>query len=257
MNKPYSFNLLILTGVLILILQACHKPHNDTIDTAEYVLKEVHANGELKISYEYNDSWQLVKSFHHEYINARTGYHRNVAYFYNNDGRLARTETTYEGIGTQPSTTEFTYNSQGRLLTVKAVRKDSLLLYQEDYDYNGQTITKKHSSGRGVDYVSTYTVDDRGNIVKGVNDDLTSGNNDYTEEWWNFDDKKGMGSPGAGDISSKNNPGKYILYAPQRSEKNVLLSYTYNGAGYVTSMKEYEPDFKSTTTTEYVLIPKQ
>lgn len=258
MNNPYFLNRLFLWSVLILLLQACGKnDSNDGNDTAEYVIKEVHAYGELTNTYEYNDAWQLIKSTNYERVNSRTTYQVYVSYFYNNDGLLERKEFTTTGPSAyQPATIEYTYNNQGRLTEMKALRKNGDLLSKDEYDYNGQTITATHSIDTGVYYVTTYTVDDRGNIVKAVKDDHTPGNNDYTEEWQDFDDKKNVGGPRAGDVSSKNNPRLYIFYYARPGNTNEKrTTYSYNGAGYVTSLQEKINS--STYTTKYVLIPKQ
>jgi hypothetical protein len=258
MNNPYFLNRLYLWSVLILLLQACHKPDNDAEpdnDTAEYVVKEVHANGKLQRSYEYNDAWQLVKSSAFERVSPRTGYNSYVSYFYNNSGQLERTETITDGPP-PPSFTEYTYNNQGRLTTVKLFKKkDSSLLYQEEYDYNGQTITKTLSNNGLISAVYTYTVDNRGNIVRAETGNHSSGI--YVEEWENFDDKINSASPGVGGVVSKNNPRRRMRYASGQKPVETLMSYTYKGAGYVTSCEFYDPVTKSTSTANYVLIPKQ
>jgi hypothetical protein len=235
MNNPYFYSRLFLLSVIILLLQACQKNNSNNNDTGEYVVKEVHAYGELTSSNEYNDTWKLIKSTNVEHVNARTRYTIDISYFYNNDGRLERTEFTSTGpTVNQPATIEYTYNNQGRLTATKALRKNGDLLSKDEYDYNGQTITATHSIDT-VYYVTTYTVDGRGNIVKAAKDDHTPGNNDYTEEWQDFDDKKNVGGPRVGDVSSKNNPRRYIFYyARPGSTNEILMTYTYNGAGYVT-----------------------
>jgi hypothetical protein len=250
MNNPHLYSRLFLLSTLILLLNACRK--TEGTDTADYVVKEVYAYGELTASHEYNDAWQRIKSSYTERISSRAKYNRFVSYFYNIDGRLARVETTSDGP-LQAFTVEYTYNNQGRLTMVKALRKNGELLYQEEYGYNGKTITNTHSISTGVDYVTTYTVDDRGNIVKAVKDDQTSGNNDYTEEWQDFDDKINMSGPGVGDVSSKNNPRRHILYyVRQQSPSETIMTYKYNGAGYVVIRK----DAGQTLTTNYVLIAR-
>ena len=261
MNNPYFYSRLFLLSAFILLLQACRKnKSNDNVnnnDTAEYVVKEVHALGELKNSYEYNDTWELIKSTNVEHVNARTIYTIEASYFYNNDGLLERTEFTTTGPSAyQPATIEYTYNNQGRLTASKALKKNGDLLYKDEYDYNGQTITATHSIDT-VYYVTTYTIDGRGNIVKAAKDDHTPGNNDYNEEWQDFDDKKNVGGRRVGDISSKNNPRRYILSAPRRSTDETLMTYTYNGAGYVTSCKQSKTSFGNTYVTDYILSPKQ
>jgi len=254
MNNSYLFTRLLLCSILLLLLNACHKP--DTTDNNEYVVEKMYSYGELKNSNEYNADWQLVKSSAFVRINARTGYNSDVSFFYNNSGRLERTETISNGP--PPSfTTEYTYNNQGQLITVKSIRKDGSLLSQEDYDYNGQTITRTHSVSTGDDYVVTYTVDERGNIVKAVTDNLSAGSNDYVEEWQNFDDKINMEGPVAGNVRSKNNPRRYLYYYNGRTANEYISGYTYNNAGYVTSRKDYRVFFNDINITKYELIPKR
>jgi hypothetical protein len=260
MNNPYFYSRLFVFSALILLLQACWKnDSNDSNDTAEFVLKEVYHNDELKNRYEYNDAWQLIKTTNIERTGSRTANYIYESYFYNNDGRLGRTEFTNTSLppANQPATIEYTYNNQGRLTASKALKRTGDLLTLDEYDYNAQTITVTNSTSTGVSYVTTYTVDGLGNIVKAVTDDQTSGNNDYTEEWQNFDDKKNVGGSRVGDVSSKNNPRRYILYAPQRSTEERLMGYTYNGAGYVTSRKDYNPNYEQINITKFVLSPKQ
>jgi hypothetical protein len=255
MINPYFFSRLFVLSVLILLMQACGK--NDSNDAAEYVIKEVHAYGELRNIYEYNDAWQLIKSTNYERINSRATYQVSVNYFYNNDGLLERTEFANTGPPAyHPVNIKYTYNNQGRLTAMKALRNNGDLS-KDEYDYSGQTITATHSIDTVVYYVKTYTVDDRGNIVKSVMDDHTPGNNDYTEEWQDFDDKKNVDGPRAGDVSSKNNPRRYIFYyaRPGNATIEKHTTYSYNGAGYVTSFQEKTNS--STYTTKYVLIPKQ
>jgi hypothetical protein len=130
--------------------------------------------------------------------------------------------------------------------------------YSETYSYDGHTIVQKHFSdgSSAPEYVCTYTVDDRGNIVQDVMDDNTSANNDYTETWLDYDDQKNITGPGVGDMTSKNNPRRHIVTDLHSSVTEYLLGYDYNSAGYVTKVKNYRKGDSYITITNYEQTPK-
>jgi hypothetical protein len=258
MNYPYFFNRLFLLSALILLLNACHKP--DTTDTNEYVLKTVNYSYSARSfdDYEYNDKWQLIEHRNQFPIDSRNAAEKVIYYFYTTDGRVERTETAYYNIGFNWERTEYTYNIQGRpVLTKKYNKNTGKLMFTEEYTYNGQIITMTHFADTGKVYVSTYTFDDRGNIVKGVTDYINPVESDYTEEWLDYDDKKNLTGPAVGDVVSKNNYRKYIKQTAGQADEGMLFKHTYNNAGYVTESKSIDLKGGEIRSIMYTLIPKQ
>jgi hypothetical protein len=256
MNYPYFLNRLFLWSVLLLLLHACKKP--DTSDNNEYVVQDVYINGKKTYSYNYNDKWQMTRSAYTYSVSSRMSATEQVDYFYNSDGRLERTETVNYNIGLSSHRAEYTYDSQGQLTLYKDYFKSTGELYfMDEYSYNGQTIIRTRTSSSSVQ-VNTYTLDDRGNIVKVVTDNTGPGAIDYSEEWLDYDDKVNIiGMPGVGDVTSKNNYRRYIKQEAGQSAVETLIGLTYNNAGYVIERKIIGAKGGNMSGVKYVLIPKQ
>lgn len=254
MNNSYLFTRLLLWSTMLLLLHACHKP--DTTDTNEYVVETVTSNIRMDIdNYEYNDKWQLVKYKDGFQYNSRHAGLTVTNYFYTSDGRVEGTETQYMYIAGER--TEFTYNSQGRPILTKTYNKTTgMLKYTDEYTYNGQTIARTHSADTGKVYVSTYTIDDRGNIVKAITDYTNPLEWDITEQWLDYDDNKNLTGPAVADVASKNNYRKYTKQSIIAYQE-LLFKHTYNNAGYVTESTFIDPKVGFIRSLKYVLIPKR
>jgi hypothetical protein len=256
MNNPYFLTRLFLLSAVLFFLNACHK--SDTTDTNEYVLKTVNYSARSFDRYEYNDKWQLIEYKYSYPLSGRYSGVEVVKYFYTPDGRVERTEKDYHNGIPNSERTEYTYNSQGRLILSKKYNKNTgTLMYLEEYTYNGQTITSTHATDTGKVYVSTYTVDDRGNVVKNVTDYINPVGWDYTEEWLDYDDQKNLTGPAVGDVTFRNNFRKYIWKSPGQAVREILYKHTYNNAGYVTETKSIDLREGAIRSRMYTLIPKQ
>jgi hypothetical protein len=254
MNYSYLLARFSFLIALIFILNACDKP--DTTDTNVYVVKRVNNSSGTRTSdqYEYNDKWQVVEHRHTYQYNRRTTGLEVVKYFYNSDDRVEQTEKTYVFLPAEKSV--YTYNSQGRPVLTKIYNKHTgVLMYTDEYIYNGQTITLTRSADTGKVSVSTYTIDERGNIVKRITDYMDPVQKDYTEQWLDYDDQKSLTGPAVADVTSKNNYRKYTRKPDQEVE--ILLKHTYNNAGYVTESAVIDVKGGQIHHKEYVLIPKQ
>lgn len=256
MNNSYLLTRSLLCSALLLLLHACDKPDRDAPDTNEYVVKTVTSNARMDVDhYEYNDKWQLTTYKDGFQYDPRHAGITTTLYFYTSDGRVERTETQFMYIAGER--TEFTYNSQGRPILTKTHNKTTLKLkYTDEYTYNGQTITKTHSADTGKVYVCTYTIDDRGNIVKAITDYTDPGQFDITEQWLDYDDNKNLTGPAVADVASKNNYRKYTRQTIT-TYNELLYRHTYNNAGYVTESKFIDPNIGFIRQLKYDLIPKQ
>lgn len=251
MNYFNLFTRSLLCCMLVLSVAACKK--TDPPDNNEYLLMQTYKNGVLTYSYTYNDSAQLIRSaFDFEY-----GPHdletRTTSFSYNSAGQL--TQSTAIMSRNNPSNfvtdyrSEYTYNSLGQLVLVKTYKLNTGELYNADeYAYNGKTIVNTHTYNSSVEYTKTYTLDDKGNIVKAVTENPTSGGPMSTEQWLDYDDKKNIEGPVVGNVASKNNPRRYTKVVPNYSpDTDESFEYTYNRAGYVT-----QRIYSGGDTTKYV-----
>jgi YD repeat-containing protein len=84
-------------------------------------------------------------------------------------------------------------------------------------------------------------------------DDRTAANNDYTEEWIDFDDKKNIDGPTVGDVISKNNPHRHMV----RNTEERFMAYKYNAAGYVTTRNDYFNAQSEIKVVKYELSPRR
>jgi hypothetical protein len=274
MNNFNSFARLLLCCTLVFSVTACKKGSDDPSDR-DYVIGEVYIGDTRSFVYEYNDSFQVVKSSYYRNVGPHDWATRTTTYSYNSEGKLTQTiemNTRQSSLTATPPDVrkEYTYNGQGQLSQVKVYKLDSGNLYSSDeYAYNGQTIvnTRLNNSG-SVNEIWTYTLDDRGNIIKLIKANA-AGQLITTEEWLNYDHNRNidppLGStttsytaPVAGNVISKNNYRKYTItysdpiYNPNHMQMNV--TYSYNNAGYVRDCNF--SNGVSVTTKTFVLKPK-
>ncbi|HEY8897692.1 MAG TPA: hypothetical protein VIM79_22860 [Niastella sp.] len=257
MNNFTFFTRSLLLIVPVLILNGCDKHAGN--DTAEYLLTGVYYYGKQQQSHEYNGAGLVTRSTYTTDDNVSTKYSRIVEYTYNGDNRVEQTKTYYHNLNAEAYNTNYIYDSQGRLVqTLSTLVTNGAPYLKDTYNYDGHTIVKKHFDYENTSpsYVCTYTMDDRGNIVQDVMDDLLSANNDYTETWLDYDDQKNVRGPGVGDVMSKNNPRRHIITAPRTSDTEYSLAYDYNGAGYVTKVKTNRKGDNYITITNYEQTPK-
>jgi hypothetical protein len=259
MNIPYLSSRLLMFSATIVVLSACKKSKSDD-DHDEYVVKEVHyAKSNTGNAYEYNASWQVTKkTYSYEFQQGVTA-KQITTYTYNSDGRLAGTEyfmsePNYDYYQNE----EYNYNGQGRLATKRTFDKETgKTIATDEYVYNDKTIIQTHVADAFVEYVRTSTIDDNGNIIKSVTD-YANGNADLTEEFLDYDDKKIFVGPVAGDVTSKNNYRKFIYRYGQQPLVELHFNYTYNKAGYVTTVTHIRTvDNFVMDTGEVGLIPKK
>lgn len=259
MNIPYLTARLILTITAFFILNACKKSHTE--DYNEYVVKEiVYDKSNRQTSFEYNDSWQLTKEVYSYEFRQGVMANTNTTYSYNSDGRVSGTEH----FMSEPNYDYFqdvayVYNSQGRLITKRTFDKETgVEIGIDEFVYGAQTITQTHKIGSADEYVCTYTLDVNGNIVKAEKDYASTNVYDYVEEWLDYDDKKFIVGPSAGDVTSKNNYRKYMYRVGQQPKSGINIKYTYNKAGYVTQfMQSRAVDNFVLETAKVTLIPKR
>jgi hypothetical protein len=259
MTNPYFPTRLFLLCSLFLLF-ACHKPGtSENIDCSDCIVKEVRQDGKLIEENEFNSAWQKTKTNYH--INTEVKWaEKQVDYVYDNNGQLVKSVVSYPNWPTDNNWMEYTYNSQGRLTIVKTFKATGII-NTDEYTYNGQTIICVSTGLYGSKQIGTYTLDSNGNILKLVRQAERNSTLEisYTEEWSDYDDKKNISGPFAGDVASKNNPRRHI-YTPlaERPEQRTS-AYSYNNAGYVVeriATFTYR-NAQSTTKYQYKLIPKQ
>jgi hypothetical protein len=239
MTKYYPFTRMhILLVLIISALVACKKDHDNSDPNKTYVLSKVHSDGRVMATFEYNDQHQLIKKTYSTKV-TRTSYATDESrFYYGTDARLSRVEWTSTTVttGTKKYSDEYEYN-QGRLITKKHYDNSHNLIATYEYSYTANTITQTKWVNGTITYVDVFTVNDKGNIVKLEHDDVGPDNNDRTEEWLDYDDKKKVSAPSAGDVGSKNNPRQYIITLRNASPNVYVYEYKYNRAGYVTETK--------------------
>jgi hypothetical protein len=235
MYSPAFLIRLLLTFSVFIFFNACDKP-DDASDNKEYLVKEIKYDySDRSIYYDYSDAWQLTRRTEFSLIDRNLlGYTKND-FTYNSAGLVTEIKVTRGTPGENYfETQELRYNANSRLEAVKALNKETATLHSWDvYEYNGKQITQKHQENSIIAFIRTYTLDDKGNIIKAVIDYDDPGKPDYVEEWLDYDDKQNLLGPSAGDVVSKNNFRKYIKQVYNQPAEESRFSYSYKNGKYV------------------------
>lgn len=251
MIKNHLTKSLLILFFIAAGLNACKKSSSDNTDpNKRYLLSKVYTNGKISMSYTYNNAYMLVSSSATLPQSATATYTIVTSYYYNNDHRLIRTESINYGVS-GGDIKEYGYDNQGRLDTIRSSDKDHHPFNATLFSYAGNTITETRYQSDTIARVKVYTVDDRGNIVKAVTDDRTAPNADITEEWLEYDDKKNVDGPSAGDVTSKNNPRRYLQTFPNGPANEWISEHSYNRADYVAETKSTHSNYTTTNVIKY------
>jgi len=220
-------------------ISACHKPKDEAPDDMEYVVSEIKYENSPKVEqFSYNGAWQLIEKTERVEMEPKKVETIKHNYTYNSDGLVSKEEisqemATYVYVGLR----EMSYDTNGRLVSITEYAKGTnRLLYSSEFEYNDKIIIGKFYSNSILMRTWTYTLDDNGNIIKAVAHS-PGGGPDEVQEWLDYDDKQNLLGPVAGNVRSKNNYRRHIMYGGIEGGKNEIVTfYSYKNNKYVSRL---------------------
>lgn len=208
------------------------------VKSTKLLLSEISVNDVVMQRLEYNDKDLVTKQI--SYDQAKPVSTR--VYTYNADNLPIRIVTNLPNA--DALTEAYTFDKSGKVI-LGVFNIGGEVTANISYQYEKNKIIQTAISPESVVGISTFTFDDRGNLLK--TDFSQNSVLAWVNEWSGYDDKKGVAAS-AGDavfllFSSPNNPTKARhSFLDQVIEYDLV--YTYNDAGYPTVMNRYNKGTK-------------
>jgi YD repeat-containing protein len=204
----------------------------------------------------YSDDGTELQQFWHSsyYINGEYKGKYYGTWEYDSNNNLL-SYTVYNEAGEITEKTEYTYDSEGNVLTEYEDRGLGICESEYSYDSNGNVISYIQYYNSDLEHITKYLYNDSGLLIQQTSTTYSDDGEETTESFFEYDENGNL-------VKESDTDGTYTEYVydtygnllTESASDGTVTEYTYDENGNMLTDRRIDPDGTVKRRTEYVVL---